>query len=558
MIVESGAEQISVFRKACKCQWIIVGDWNLEPVTFGQSVGPRFLEGELLLPEAEFACSAGRGRVIDFGIGSQQLRPLCSGRLDENSPWSTNDGLWLTIANVQEVSVLRQALARPILQVQGPWSRSWDDFAAHALTKGEEGAQDPPTSFVVEGEMIAYLVLVMQHRVTGWQKTRGMNPSPWIRPGWMGPLRRAANEQADELDRFIWRQVTEECRAALAKTALVLDQWAPREWAGLPDAALGSLTDILNEGENDLAWPCQSLAVIMGILGKSDGGERAIGLTGGLYCLWSRLPKPLVQAWDADRSEEAFWGKEAKGNSALLAGFVRESKSEVTNAMGLEAAEVLFDEAKFFDTLVPVLVGKFALVQKFCAALVPRRAGAPGREILQGAWLARPGRGSGLRLPGQSGLCPAQGYRRRGPQLAQAQKAPVPPVLPGWRDLGEGPLGQVGEAGPRRHLPNRQGRPSSEPWLQAVCSRASWLGRCRPSLWPCLLEAASGHCGLRRPVPSWGHPLPLFAVVGMAGLQPAGGGRSGGNMFPGDRPFSAALAGGCRSGVNLVPQRQAA
>jgi hypothetical protein len=229
--------------------------------------------------------------------------------------------------------------------------------------------------------MIAYLVLVMQHRVSGWQKTRGMNPSPWIRPGWMGPLRRAANEQADELDRFIWRQVTEECRAALAKTALVLDQWAPREWAGLPDAALGSLTDILNEGENDLAWPCQSLAVIMGILGKSDGGERAIGLTGGLYCLWSRLPKPLVQAWDADRSEEAFCGKEAKGNSALLAGFVRESKSEVTNAMGLEAAEVLFDEAKFFDTLVPVLVGKFALVQKLCAAIVPRRAGAPGREI---------------------------------------------------------------------------------------------------------------------------------------------------------------------------------
>ena len=126
-----------------------------------------------------------------------------------------------------------------------------------------------------------------------------------------------------------------------------------------------SLTDILNGVERNLAWPSQSLPVIMGILGKPDGGERAIGLTGGLYRLWSRLRKPLTQAWEADRAEEAFWDKAIKGNSALLAAIVRETKSEVTNAMGLEAAEVLFDAAKFFDTLVPELVCKFAVEQRF-------------------------------------------------------------------------------------------------------------------------------------------------------------------------------------------------
>ena len=59
--------------------------------------------------------------------------------------------------------------------------------AAHILTKGEEGPQAAPTSFIREGEVVAHPVLVMEHRVAGWQKIWGKNSTPWRLPGWMAP-----------------------------------------------------------------------------------------------------------------------------------------------------------------------------------------------------------------------------------------------------------------------------------------------------------------------------------------------------------------------------------
>ena len=39
------AEQISIFVKALKCQWIIVGDWNFEADAISQLEWPRYLGG---------------------------------------------------------------------------------------------------------------------------------------------------------------------------------------------------------------------------------------------------------------------------------------------------------------------------------------------------------------------------------------------------------------------------------------------------------------------------------------------------------------------------------
>jgi hypothetical protein len=67
------AEQISVVVEALKGQWIIVGDWEVEPDTFGQTDWPKLLGGELQLPVAVCSCSAGRGPVIDFGMAERLL-----------------------------------------------------------------------------------------------------------------------------------------------------------------------------------------------------------------------------------------------------------------------------------------------------------------------------------------------------------------------------------------------------------------------------------------------------------------------------------------------------
>ena len=79
-------EQISLFIKALKRRWIIVGERNFEASALQRIDWPLFLGAELLAPAVEFTCTSGRGRIVDFGIESKQLRPLCSIRLDEHSP----------------------------------------------------------------------------------------------------------------------------------------------------------------------------------------------------------------------------------------------------------------------------------------------------------------------------------------------------------------------------------------------------------------------------------------------------------------------------------------
>ena len=82
---------------------------------------------------------------------------------------------------------------------------------------------------------------------------------------------------------------------APAAAGLGLDLWRPRDWAGLPEAAMVELTRLLSQIEQGLAWPSQVLLVLIRFLPKADGiSERLIGLTAGLYRLHCQLRKNLL------------------------------------------------------------------------------------------------------------------------------------------------------------------------------------------------------------------------------------------------------------------------
>eukprot|EP00959_Pyramimonas_sp_CCMP1952_P404713 8481770-Pyramimonas_sp.AAC.1 len=76
-------------------------------------------------------------------------------------------------------------------------------------------------------------------------------------------------------------------------------------------------------------------------MGKLPAGERPITHTGGLYRLWSQCRKGFISDWEAGHSK--FWDSAVRGNSSLRAAMLRLVKAEISEALGVSFAELLWD-----------------------------------------------------------------------------------------------------------------------------------------------------------------------------------------------------------------------
>ena len=96
---------------------LMVGDWNLEPHELASSgvfdALPASKRLSPLVPPAEFTCTSGQGRVIDFAMVNQQARAILSGiEIDKSCPWKTHAGIAMQISCTPAVVMVR-ALVRP-------------------------------------------------------------------------------------------------------------------------------------------------------------------------------------------------------------------------------------------------------------------------------------------------------------------------------------------------------------------------------------------------------------------------------------------------------------
>ena len=187
------------------------------------------------------------------------------------------------------------------------------------------------------------------------------------------------------------------------------------------------LVDLLNQCEEQVAWPWQVYITLVCLLAKEVKGERRISLLTMLYRIWSRTRKAFATEWcDA---KAGFWDDAVRGSSPLQAALRRLVADELTqNTDNQEACTVLFDVGKLLRFHFIVLGGsswieigihpcavEFGLACTCRGALLNRRLQRLQRRYCHQQWS-----GSGMRA-GQP--CCKIGALRHFAEVARA--APV-------------------------------------------------------------------------------------------------------------------------------------
>ena len=118
--------------------------------------------------------------------------------------------------------------------------------------------------------------------------------------------------------------------------------------------------DLLNECEEQIAWPWQENITLLCLLAKEVKGERPKALLTMLYRIWSRTRKAFATEWcDA---KAGFWDDAVRGSSPLQAALRRLVADELTqNLENQEACTVVFDVESFYDSISLSLVARAGL-----------------------------------------------------------------------------------------------------------------------------------------------------------------------------------------------------
>ena len=123
-------------------------------------------------------------------------------------------------------------------------------------------------------------------------------------------------------------------------TGLGPDRFGPRFIKSLPKEGRQKFVDLLNQCEEQVAWPWQVYITLVCLLAKEVKGERPISLLTMLYRIWSRTRKAFATEWcDA---KAGFWDDAVRGSSPLQAALRRLVADELTqNTDNQEACTVL-------------------------------------------------------------------------------------------------------------------------------------------------------------------------------------------------------------------------
>jgi hypothetical protein len=231
-----------------------------------------------------------------------------------------------------------------------------------------------PEHVVSEGETICTPIGMMKYRSKHWQQywnPSGGNTARDI-PAWLRDLQKEVRGEEEET--YTQDQVMAAIKRADPRAAKGADNWRPKEWDQLPPEGCQMITDIVNQSIHELDLLKQAKLQIVVLLGKDgDPQGRPITLTAGIYRLIGMVQKPGLGSWEDEHCRTAWWDSAVKKSSALRAAVLRETMNEIALAKSETVVEILFDMAKFYDTLSPEKVAKAA-----------RKLGFPPRSLVMG------------------------------------------------------------------------------------------------------------------------------------------------------------------------------
>eukprot|EP00959_Pyramimonas_sp_CCMP1952_P196043 4098852-Pyramimonas_sp.AAC.1 len=79
-------------RTDCK-HCLVMGDWNLPPQQLWNSGWPTYVRGAIVQAPGAFTNSGGQGRILDYGVVSEELAASVELELDLRGPWVPHVGI---------------------------------------------------------------------------------------------------------------------------------------------------------------------------------------------------------------------------------------------------------------------------------------------------------------------------------------------------------------------------------------------------------------------------------------------------------------------------------
>ena len=192
--------------------------------------------------------------------------------------------------------------------------------------------------------------------VAKWQKARDTTQDTLMA---IQEVRQCAKANQD-LPKITLGDLDEALATMNEATGLGADRFGPRFIKSLPKEGRQKFVDLLNQCEEQVAWPWQVYITLVCLLAKEVKGERPISLLTMLYRIWSRTRKAFATEWcDA---KAGFWDDAVRGSSPLQAALRRLVADELTqHTDNQEACTVLFDVESFYDSISLSLVARAGL-----------------------------------------------------------------------------------------------------------------------------------------------------------------------------------------------------
>jgi hypothetical protein len=128
-----------------------------------------------------------------------------------------------------------------------------------------------------------------------------------------------------------------------------VDNWNFKQFEKMPDVILKRLGKLLARSQRSMTMPVQTYLNLLASIPKSQGGNRTVGIASSFYRLLMALDNTRVAAFE---KENAYCNDSAAaGASALLAAEDRALEAELEAALGNPTFTILWDFAKFFDSV---------------------------------------------------------------------------------------------------------------------------------------------------------------------------------------------------------------
>ena len=133
------------------------------------------------------------------------------------------------------------------------------------------------------------------------------------------------------------------------ETALGADGLSPLHFKCLPPMGIQAFCDLVNLVCTSVAWPYQVLCNKMVLKAKPRGGERTLALFCMFAWITTRLFRGQTRAWTAAKARH--WDHAIAGSSALRSAVLQALRKELAIAHGHQWAVLLWDLAKFYDSI---------------------------------------------------------------------------------------------------------------------------------------------------------------------------------------------------------------